>query len=134
MADAISLHHLTTHVRDQSDSHRANPALVYRRVPPGVVGELRIHGNAYDFYIPLAKLFHAVGMRKNFRGAHEGEVQRVKKQHRVFSGDGGAKVKCVVERPVGQNSGFCKIRGKMRNKYCHELSPNSLIDGWRTAI
>src|SRR3954454_8772604 len=123
MHGTICLGDFSPYISHQRNGDGSDTTFIYWSISPGIVGELRIDRDANDLYITFAKLFYPMRMSENFRGAYKGKIQRIKKQHGVFSGDSGAKVKRVINCSVGHNSGFGKIGGEMRDKYSHKSSP-----------
>ena len=73
------------HVRHQRIFHRAYATVFHRCVAPGVVGEMRIDGNANYFNIAGFELFDAMIESDQLRGANKREVQRIKENHRVLT-------------------------------------------------
>ena len=52
---------------------------------PGQVAELAIYGYAQHFGVAAREVCVAIGESGDFRGAHEGEVQRIEEQHHILA-------------------------------------------------
>src|SRR4051794_35301013 len=69
------------------------------------------------------ELLHPVRMGENFRGADEGEIQRIEKQYGILAGNCGAKVVCLIEAAIRQDGGFGKVGGEMGYEPGNRFSP-----------
>src|SRR3990167_1203501 len=101
----------------------ADAALVHRGVTPGIVGKVRIDGNADHFDITRLELGNAVIQRNQFGRADKGEVQRVEKNQAVFALDRRGQAKAVDDFAIAQHRCNVKIRGLLTYEYAHSRSP-----------
>eukprot|EP00187_Rhodella_violacea_P005311 CAMPEP_0174895384 /NCGR_PEP_ID=MMETSP0167-20121228/9811_1 /TAXON_ID=38298 /ORGANISM="Rhodella maculata, Strain CCMP736" /LENGTH=270 /DNA_ID=CAMNT_0016134701 /DNA_START=78 /DNA_END=887 /DNA_ORIENTATION=+ len=80
----VRLRHLPLQVREQRVVELPKPALVARGLEPREVRELGVHRAAEDLRVDRRELRVPVRERGDLRRAHEGEVQRVEKQHHIL--------------------------------------------------
>jgi hypothetical protein len=52
---------------------------------PGQVAELAVNGNTEHFGVTAGEIAVTVRERRDLRGAHEGEIERIEKQHHIFA-------------------------------------------------
>jgi hypothetical protein len=62
-------------------------------------------------------------MGKDFRRTDESEVERIKKQDSIFSGNFIMKVESIIEGAIRENCGLGKIGCKMSDKHRHSQPP-----------
>ena len=81
------------------------------------MSELGIHGHAYYFHIAFAELFYPMRVGDNFRGADEGEIQRIEKQYSIFARNFGMKIESIIETAIRQDGRLGEVWCKMGYKY-----------------
>src|SRR5690625_8018075 len=71
-------------------------------VTPSVVAELGVNGNTDHVHVTLFKLFDTMVEGNQLRWAYKSKVQRVEKQHRLYTFDGLVKVELVNNFALAQ--------------------------------
>src|SRR5690606_22967069 len=100
MAYPIRIHHFPTQIRYQGDIDRADTALGYRCITPGIMREMRVHRHADDFDVTALKIFRPVRVGNDFRRANESKIQWIKKQYCIFVANMRMKIKIFVETAI----------------------------------
>ena len=72
-------------VRDQRVLQPAQASLLARLLDPGQVGEMRVGGDSDHLTVDLLELLDPLGEGDDFRGADEGEIQRIEIHHHILS-------------------------------------------------
>lgn len=123
----VCLAHRVGQVGCQGVFYRADAAFVDRGIAPGIVSEVRIDGTADDLNTAFGKLFQAVIKSDQLGRTDKGKVQRIEKQHRVFTLDGILKVIVVNDLAVAQDCRSRKIRRFATYKYTHGNFLNDIV-------
>mmetsp|Transcript_9288 Transcript_9288/g.32791 ORF Transcript_9288/g.32791 Transcript_9288/m.32791 type:complete len:271 (-) Transcript_9288:27-839(-) len=72
------------HICHQRQIQVSQTSKFTRRFDPGQMGVMRVGADRSHFGSDLVELLHGFGEGHDFRGTHEGEVERIEKQHQPF--------------------------------------------------
>merc|ERR1719146_44942 len=101
--DAVVTRHLLGDVRQQGVLAAPEPPLAAGLLGPRQVAELAVDGAPDELGARRAELLDAVGERRDLRGAHEGEVERVEEQDQPLARE--VPQRDLLEAPVGHHRG-----------------------------
>src|SRR5690625_2261659 len=87
MLNTVSLADFVFHVADQRITDLADSTFIDRRVPPGIMSELRVDRHSDHLDAPLLEFRHPLVKSDQLRRADKGKIERIKEENRFFAFD-----------------------------------------------